>query len=67
MNTLLLSGFCVAIVAGIIPLRVIAELVNIGTLMAFIIVCAGVIMLAPHQTQPTSPFLKHHAALIFRH
>ncbi len=53
VNTLLLSGFCVAIVAGIIPLRVIAELVNIGTLMAFIIVCAGVIML--RRTKPNLP------------
>lgn len=53
VRIILISGFFVAITAAITPLRVIAELVNIGTLMAFIIVCAGVIVL--RHTKPNLP------------
>ena len=38
----ILVGLCVAIVAALTPINVISELVSIGTLLAFIIVCAGV-------------------------
>src|SRR5205823_3187745 len=37
----ILTGVLVAIVAALFPLRILAELVNIGTLMAFVIVCAA--------------------------
>lgn len=43
----------VAIVSSLLPLQVIAELVNIGTLAAFILVCAGIIVL--RRTQPDAP------------
>jgi APA family basic amino acid/polyamine antiporter len=46
-------GTLIAAVAGFTPMTTVAELVNIGTLMAFIIVCSGVIML--RYTQPNLP------------
>ena len=35
-------GFFVAILAGMLPIGVLAQLTSIGTLLAFVIVCAGV-------------------------
>ncbi|GCF07865.1 amino acid permease [Dictyobacter arantiisoli] len=46
-------GIVTAVVAGFIPIAVVAELVNIGTLSAFVIVCASIIIL--RHTQPTIP------------
>jgi APA family basic amino acid/polyamine antiporter len=46
----ILVGFFVAIMAALIPLRILAELVNIGTLLAFVIVCAAVLIM--RQTNP---------------
>ncbi len=40
----------VALLTGLIPLTTLAELVNIGTLFAFMVVAAGVIVL--RRTQP---------------
>ncbi len=43
------------ILAAIFPLDILADLVSIGTLVAFIAVCAGVMILrlnAPHVTRP---------------
>jgi APA family basic amino acid/polyamine antiporter len=48
-NTVI-CGFVMAIAAGFIPLNALAELVNIGTLAAFVLVCVGVIVL--RQTHP---------------
>lgn len=48
-NTVI-CGFIMAIAAGFIPLNALAELVNIGTLAAFVLVCVGVIVL--RQTHP---------------
>ncbi|HWT94301.1 MAG TPA: amino acid permease [Solirubrobacteraceae bacterium] len=42
--TLVTMGF-VALLAGVVPLSTLAELVNIGTLFAFIVVSIGVLML----------------------
>ena len=39
------TGAFVGILAAFIPLRVLAELVNIGTLLAFVIVCISVIVM----------------------
>jgi APA family basic amino acid/polyamine antiporter len=38
-------GLFTAFVAGVLPIREIAELVNIGTLSAFILICASVLIL----------------------
>lgn len=52
MNTVI-CGTVMAIMAGFIPLNALAELVNIGTLAAFVLVCAGVIVL--RKTHPDLP------------
>ncbi|MCD0452010.1 amino acid permease [Actinocorallia sp. API 0066] len=46
-------GVIVALLAGFIPLSALAELVNIGTLFAFVLVSAGVIVL--RRTRPDLP------------
>ena len=43
--TTLTTGTIVAVLAGLVPLDVLLSLVNIGTLSAFAIVCAGVLAL----------------------
>lgn len=45
-----ITGITVAIIAGITPINTVAELVNIGTLSAFVFVSIGVIIL--RKTQP---------------
>jgi len=47
------SGLIMACFAGLLPIHRAAELVNIGTLTAFTLVCAGVIVL--RKTQPNLP------------
>ncbi|MHB2025171.1 MAG: amino acid permease [Elusimicrobiota bacterium] len=49
----ILTGIVVAALGAFIPLRVLAELVNIGTLFAFIIVCAAVLIM--RKTNPEAP------------
>ena len=46
----LLVGIVVALVAGLTPIDVVAELTNIGTLAAFVLVSAAVLIL--RRTQP---------------
>jgi len=41
----LLLGIFTALAAGLLPIRELAELVNIGTLSAFIVICASVLIL----------------------
>ena len=48
----ILTGCTVGIMACFIPLGILAELVNIGTLLAFIIVCAAVLVM--RKTNPTA-------------
>ncbi len=50
---ILISGIFMAFVAGFTPINEVAELVNIGTLAAFVLVCAGVIVL--RKTHPNIP------------
>jgi basic amino acid/polyamine antiporter, APA family len=40
--TTLVTGAIVAISGGLLPINVLAEMVSIGTLLAFVLVCAGV-------------------------
>ena len=43
VRIILITGVLISIIAGLIPLGDLAEIVNIGTLTAFIFVCIGVI------------------------
>jgi APA family basic amino acid/polyamine antiporter len=52
----ILTGFVVALAGGLLPLRVLAELVNIGTLLAFVIVCAAVLIMRRTNPQAERPF-----------
>ncbi len=52
----MLTGLVVAIVAGLTPIGKIAELVNIGTLLAFVIVCAAVLVLRFKDPDRHRPF-----------
>ena len=52
----ILTGICVAIMAAVLPLRVLAELVNIGTLLAFVIVCAAVLIMRRTHPDAHRPF-----------
>jgi basic amino acid/polyamine antiporter, APA family len=49
----LIIGSVVAVIAGMIPLSALAELVNIGTLFAFVVVAVGVVVL--RRTRPDLP------------
>ncbi|AOS45640.1 putative amino acid permease YhdG [Lacunisphaera limnophila] len=48
-----ITGISCAIISGLFPLNVLGELVSIGTLLAFALVCAGVLVL--RRTQPDLP------------
>src|SRR5579872_1847213 len=52
----MITGIVVAIMAAIIPLEKLLELVNIGTLSAFAIVCLGVLVLRFTQPEANRPF-----------
>ncbi len=52
----IMTGIVVSIMAGLLPLRVLAELVNIGTLLAFVIVCAAVLVMRYTNPQAERPF-----------
>jgi APA family basic amino acid/polyamine antiporter len=50
------TGLIVAVLAGIVPLDILLSLVNIGTLSAFGIVCAGVLVLRYTRPDARRPF-----------
>ncbi len=52
----ILTGIFVATAAAFIPLRILAELVNIGTLLAFVIVCAAVLIMRKTNPDAERPF-----------
>ncbi len=53
---IILSGLMMALTAGILPIHEAAELVNIGTLAAFTLVCGGVIVLRASHPDILRPF-----------
>jgi APA family basic amino acid/polyamine antiporter len=52
----ILTGLCVAAMGAFLPLRILAELVNIGTLLAFVIVCAAVLIMRRTHPEVHRPF-----------
>jgi basic amino acid/polyamine antiporter, APA family len=52
----MLVGIAIALTAALTPIRVLEKMVNIGTLMAFIIVCAAVMVLRLRQPHIERPF-----------
>ena len=54
--TTIVTGVCVAIAAATLPLGVLSQLVSMGTLLAFAIVCAGIIVLRRSAPDLPRPF-----------
>jgi len=52
----IITGIVVGAMASFIPLGILAELVNIGTLLAFVIVCSAVLVMRYIQPQAERPF-----------
>ena len=55
VSTLMTGAIC-ALVAGLVPLTLLGELVSIGTLLAFVIVCGGVWYLRVKEPNRPRPF-----------
>jgi APA family basic amino acid/polyamine antiporter len=54
-GSLITGAFC-ALGAGVLPLDILGELVSIGTLAAFVIVCAGIVALRVQRPNVKRPF-----------
>jgi APA family basic amino acid/polyamine antiporter len=54
--TTIVTGCAVAVAAGFTPIRILGELVSIGTLMAFVIVSIGIIFLRVQKPDLPRPF-----------
>ena len=52
----ILTGLFVGLMGALLPLRILAELVNIGTLLAFVIVCAAVLIMRRMHPEVERPF-----------
>jgi len=53
----ILTGCFVALLSGFLPLRILSELVSIGTLMAFVIVCFAVLIMRKTNPNAERPFV----------
>jgi APA family basic amino acid/polyamine antiporter len=54
--TTIITGVTAAVIAGLFPIALLGELVSIGTLLAFVIVCAGIIYLRYAEPNRERPF-----------
>ena len=54
--TTILTGSIAAVLAGVFPIHILSQLVSIGTLMAFTIVCASILILRKTQPDVRRPF-----------
>src|SRR6185436_11095728 len=52
----LATGAFAGLLAAFLPLRILADLVNIGTLLAFVIVCAAVLIMRRTNPDAERPF-----------
>ncbi|HKA57870.1 MAG TPA: amino acid permease [Gemmatimonadales bacterium] len=50
------TGVAVSFATGLLPLQLLGQLVNIGTLLAFVLVCAGVLVLRKKRPELERPF-----------
>lgn len=56
LNATMVACLVTSLIAGLFPLHVLAELVSIGTLMAFTIVCIAIVVLRKTQPHLNRPF-----------
>jgi basic amino acid/polyamine antiporter, APA family len=52
----MVTGVIVGVVAALVPLQALAEMVNIGTLFAFVVVCAAVLVMRYSRPDVRRPF-----------
>jgi APA family basic amino acid/polyamine antiporter len=55
-NSIIFSCIITGVIAGLFPLNILSELVSIGTLLAFTIVCISVVILRKTQPHLKRPF-----------